>query len=153
MRRVQKQPCEVGFTLMELLVTIAVIGIVSTVAAMNMTKQVPLYTLNSATKQLVWTLRALRMQAISQHHTVTVTFANDHTYTVWTDKNDNGQINDGEVQTKDINSQYRGVRFVSTNNPVFNPTGTVSNTASITLTNTGGSKIISMNSSGQIKIN
>ena len=153
MRRVQKQSCEAGFTLMELLITMAVLGIVSSVAAMNMSKQVPLYSLNSATKQLVWTLRALRMQAISQNHKVTVTFTDDHTYTVWTDKNDNGQIDIGEVQTKDINPQYRGVRFVSTNNPVFNPTGTVSNSASITLKNSRGSKIISMNASGQIKTN
>ena len=129
MRRVHKESAEAGFTLIELLVTIAVIGTVSSVAAVNMAKQVPLYNLNGTARQLVWNFRALHMQSISQHHTVAVTFTNDHVYTVWVDKNDNSQIESGEVQTKDINPKYRNVRFTSTNNPVFNPTGTVSNVA------------------------
>ena len=153
MCRVQKRSWAAGFTMMELLVTLAVVGVISVVASMNMSRQTPLYRLNSATKQMAWNLRALRMQAIKQHHTVTITFTNNHVYTIWTDTNDNTQVDEGEVQTIDINSKYKNFTFTSTNNPVFNTTGTVTNSASITLTNSKNSKTISMNASGNIKIN
>jgi type II secretory pathway pseudopilin PulG len=135
------------------MVALAVIGIVSTVAAVNMAKQGPRYRLNSATQAMVWTLRGLRMQALSQHHTITVTFTNNHVYTIWTDTNDNGQIDTGEVQTIDLNRKYMNIQLTTTANPVFNPTGLVTNTAAITLTNTQSSKTISMTASGRIRIN
>src|SRR5438876_1941917 len=98
MTRAQRVLHAAGFTLVELMVTMAVIGIVSSVTAVNVVRSLPRYRLTNATSQLAWTFRGLRMRAISQHHTVKVTFTNSHVYTVWTDRNDNGNVDSGEVQ-------------------------------------------------------
>jgi Tfp pilus assembly protein FimT len=79
----------------------------------------PRYRLTNAATELAWTFRALRMRAISQHHTVTVTFTNSHVYTVWTDRNDNDSIDSGEEQTTDVNMRYPGVQLASTQEQVF----------------------------------
>jgi type IV fimbrial biogenesis protein FimT len=152
MTRAQRVSHAAGFTLVELMVTVAVIAIVSSVTAVNVVRQLPRYRLTNAASQLAWTFRGLRMRAISQHHAVTVTFTNNHVYTVWTDRNDNGISDSDEVQTVDINVAYPGVHFASTANPTFNPTGTVTNLPTITLTNPSGSKTLTTNILGDVTI-
>jgi prepilin-type N-terminal cleavage/methylation domain-containing protein len=142
MTRAQRVSYAAGFTLVELMVTMAVIGIVSSVTAVNVVREIPRYRLTNAASQLAWTFRGLRMQAISQHHTVQVTFINDHVYT----------IDSGTVKTVDINVAYPGVRLGSTANPTFNLTGTVTNLPTVTLTNPSGSKTLTMNILGEVTI-
>jgi len=141
-----------GYTLVELLVVMAVMGIVSSVTAVNMVRQLPRYRLTNAASQLAWTFRGLRMRAISQHHTVQVTFTTTHVYTVWTDRNDNGSIESDEVQTVDITVASPGIQLASTAAPTFTPTGTVTNPPTITLTNPSGAKTLTMNILGDITI-
>ena len=152
MTRAQSVTRVAGFTLIELMVTVAIIGLVARVATVSMIRELPRYRLTSAATQLAWSFRALRMRAISQHHTVTVTFTNSHVYTVWTDRNDNGISDSGEVQTTDFSRAYPGVQLASTTNPVFNPTGTVTNLPTLTLTNPSGAKTLTMNILGDITI-
>jgi prepilin-type N-terminal cleavage/methylation domain-containing protein len=152
MTRAQRVSHAAGFTLVELMITVAVIGIVSSVTAVNVLREIPHYRLTNAASQLAWTFRGLRMRAIGQHHAVTVTFTNSHVYTVWTDRNDNGISDSGEVQTIDINGAYPGVQLASTADATFNPTGTVTNLPTITLTNPTGSKTLTMNILGEVTI-
>lgn len=153
MTRLQKFSHAAGFTLMEIMTTLAIIGMVSGLAAASLGTELPRYRLNGAVKQMVWHLKALRLRAISHKHTITVTFANDHVYTIWTDSNDNGGVDDGEIQQKDIQADYKEVQFASTNNPTFHPKGTVSNAAAITLTSARGSKVLNMNIVGDVRVN
>lgn len=141
-----------GLTLMELLITMVVVGVLARVAAVNVLPAMPRYRLTNAATELAWTLRSLRMRAISQHHTVRVTFTNNHVYTVWTDRNDNGNTDDGEEQTTDINVRYPSIQLASTTNPTFQPTGIVTNVPTITLTNGSGTKTLTMNLLGDITI-
>ncbi len=141
-----------GLTLTELLITVVVIGALARVVTVNMVPAMPRYRLTNAATELAWTFRALRMRAISQHHTVTVTFTNNHVYTVWTDRNDNSISDDGEVQTTDVNVRYPGVQLASTTNPAFQPTGIVTSVPTITLTNASGTKTLTMNLLGDITI-
>lgn len=141
-----------GLTLMELLITVVVLGVLARVVAVNVVPALPRYRLTNAATELAWTFRALRMRAISQHHTVTVTFMNSHVYTVWTDRNDNSLIDSGEEQTTDVNVRYPGVQLASTATPAFKPTGLVTSVPTITLTNASGTKTLTMNLLGDITI-
>src|SRR5215831_9828775 len=152
MTRAQRVSATAGFTLMELMVTVVIIGIISSVTTVNVSRQLPRYRLTNAASQLAWTFRGLRMRAISQHHAVQVTFTNTHVYTVWIDRNDNGSIESDEVQTVDINVASPGVQLAATAAPTFTPTGTVTNPPTITLTNPSGSKTLTMNILGDITI-
>jgi prepilin-type N-terminal cleavage/methylation domain-containing protein len=152
MTRAQRLAQAAGFTLVELMVTMAVIATVSSVTAVNVIREIPRYRLTNAASQLAWTFRGLRMQAISQHHAVTVTFTTPHVYTIWTDRNDNGLSDGGEVHTVDIHGASPGVQLASTAHPTFNATGTVTNLPTITLTNPSGSKTLTLNILGEVTI-
>src|SRR5215470_10686854 len=102
-----------GLTIQELMLTVIIVGVLARVAAVNVLPAMPRYRLTNAATELAWTFRSLRMRAVSQHHTVTVTFTNNHVYTVWTDRNDNGNTDDGEEQTTDINASYPGMQLAS----------------------------------------
>jgi len=142
MTRARRVAHAAGFTLVEIMVTLAIIGIISSVTAANVIRDMPRHRLTNAASQLAWTFRALRMQAISKNRDVTVTFTSNHVYT----------IDSGEVKTVDLNVAYPGVQLASTANPVFKSTGTVTNTPTITLTNPTGSKTLTMNILGDITI-
>ena len=141
-----------GLTLKELMITVVIIGVLARAAVVNVLPAMPRYRLTNAATELAWTFRSLRMRAISQHHAVTVTFTNNHVYTVWTDRNDNGNTDNGEEQTTDVNVRYPGVQLASTANPTFQPTGIVTNVPTITLTNASGTKTLTMNLLGDITI-
>ena len=152
MRNMQPGAHAAGLTFTELLIAVVVVGVLARVAAVNVLPAMPRYRLTNAATELAWTLRSLRMRAISQHHIVRVTFTNTHVYTVWTDRNDNGNTDDGEEQTTDINVRYPSIQLASTTNPTFQPTGIVTNVPTITLTNASGTKTLTMNLLGDITI-
>ena len=153
MYRRQKLLGNAGFTLAEMMLVLALIGVLASATASNMLPQLPRYRLQRASAQLVWHLRALRLQAVSQQYPITVTFTNDHVYTVFRDKNRNGAADADETQTTDIQAAYSGVTVASTNNPIFTPTGIVNNLAAITLTGAGSIRTISMTAAGGITLN
>lgn len=62
-----------GFTLIELLVTMAVLGIISAMAAPAMSDLIAKQQLNSTTRELALTLSQARSQAALLHREVTVT--------------------------------------------------------------------------------
>ena len=128
-----------------MMATLAIIGIVSTIAGPNVLKIISGNRLSRATTQMVWDLQALRMRAISQKQTIAVEFTTDRVYTI--------KVNGVTTQTKDIDLAYKDVRLASTNNPEFTSTGTVNNPATITLTSASSTKTISVNTAGLIKIN
>ncbi len=147
-----------GFTLAELLCVVAIAGILASVTVPSIVKQLPHYRLRSATSYMSWALRNLRMQAVAQKHRIVVTFpaagaVNQHVYTVWVDKNDNGVNDLNESQTKDLRTSYAGVQMTATANPTFFPTGLVTNPPTLTLASAAGTKTITLNATGHSTTN
>ena len=140
-----------GFTLLELLLSTCIIGVLAQLVAMNMLGQMPQRRLSGATRQMTWDLMRARMQAIKLRHNVQVTFVDAHTYTIWIDTNNNGVADSGEEEVKNVYNTYRGVNVTSTNTITFNSRGASHNAATITLTNSRGSKSITVNIAGFIQ--
>ena len=140
-----------GFTLLELVLSTLLIGVLAQLVAMDMIGQMPQRRLSGATQQMTWDLMRARMLAIKRRQNVQVTFVDAHTYTIWIDTNKNGVTDSGEEELQDMHNKYRGVTVTSTNTITFNSRGASQNTATITLTNSKGSKVVTVNVAGFIQ--
>ena len=145
-----------GFTLIELIVIIAIVAIFAAIAVPNFLSYMPKYRLNGAARQVMGDLMAARMKAVKLNHRVKVFFYSNYQYKICDDTDNSGTVADGEgdVQLRDIQNEYSDVTFDSSNppDPVFSSRGTAT-TTTITLQNSSGSKSITISIAGRVKIN
>ena len=141
-----------GFTLIELMIVIAIMGIIATMAVPSYQTFMAQRRLNGAARQVMSDLMAARMQAITQNNEFKVFFPDNHQYQILDDDDNDGIADTGEaVHTKDIQTDYYDVTISRTGDPIFYPRGTAWGT-SITVTNSRGSKCVSVASTGRVKI-
>jgi type IV fimbrial biogenesis protein FimT len=113
----------------------------------------PSIRLSGATRQIMGDLMWARMQAISQNNEYKVFFLDDHRYQILDDTDNDGNIDSGEsVITMNIQEKYSDVTFSSNANPIFHPRGNASPTATVTLTNSSGTKTVTIAITGRVKI-
>lgn len=135
-----------GFTLIELIVIIAIVAVFAAIAVPNFLSYMPKSRLNGAARQVMGDLMAARMKAVKENTTVTVTMVSnsDHEYKISTAG--------GEEKTINIQSNYRDVTIVGSFTAIsFYSRGTAWG-ATITLTNSAGSKEITVAITGRVKI-
>ncbi len=144
-----------GFTLMEMMVVVAVLAIMTGVAIPGFMELLPGMRLNGAARQVMGDLMAARMKAVKLNQKTKIFFDNNHQYRICNDADKDDTVADGEgdVESRDIQDEYPDVTFSSTpSGLVFSPRGTSTN-RSITLQNSEGSKTITTSIAGRVKIN
>ena len=96
-------PKRAGFTMTELMVAVAIMGMVATAAAVEVVKRRPHIDLNRASWEMTAQLRRARLQAVSRNAPCTIEFdAAAMTCTSWTDVNGDGVADPGEQTTADL---------------------------------------------------
>lgn len=131
-----------GFTLMEVLTTIAVISIVMAIALPAFTRLLPGIRLSSAARQIATDLQLARMRAIAQHANQTVAFNVDtETYTFGTDTRNLAQLYPGTT-----------IETLSAGDPIFTTTGTAAAATIITIKNHGVTKQVQVTAIGRVNI-
>jgi type IV fimbrial biogenesis protein FimT len=143
-----------GFTLMEMMVVLAVMAVVSAIAIPSFMSLLPAMRVNGAARQVMGDLMDARMEAVKQNHEFKVFFLNNHEYKIL-DDNDNDGIDDGGAEisrTIDIQDNYSDVTLSDTGDPIFSPKGTATALSAITVQNSSGSKTVSISIAGRVKV-
>jgi prepilin-type N-terminal cleavage/methylation domain-containing protein len=143
-----------GFSLPELLTTLGVFSIVAMIGIPNYRAAQPGLRLNGAARQVLSKLMWARSQAVEENTTYVVIFPNNHELKIFNDTNSNGTAEITEwTETVDLRVNYPDVSLsLSGSLPTFNGRGTTNGNTTITFTNGSGSKILTMNPTGNVKI-
>jgi Tfp pilus assembly protein FimT len=98
----------------ELLVVVAMVGLLGAMAVPNLLDQRPKYRLNGAARQLMGDLLAARMQAVSQHRRVQPVFPDDHLDKGCDDANGDTTVDEceGAARVKDLRADDHDIRVV-----------------------------------------
>lgn len=133
-----------GFTVLELLVSLSIAGVLTAIAVPGFLSWLPTLRLSSAARQLTTDLQVARMRAITQNSSNTVSFnATDGTYSFSLG-----------VESRNLNDLYPGTSIISVSpsNPVFYPRGTANAGITITLSNGGAQKVVCVKTVGRVNI-
>jgi type IV fimbrial biogenesis protein FimT len=143
-----------GFTLVELMIVVAIAGGLSLVATLSYLDMRPSLRLNGATRQMLGDLMNARMKSVNENNEYKVFFLNTQQYKILDDDDNDGTDDGGEwSKTKNIQDNYPEVTLGATNDPIFSPRGTANTGTTVTLTSAGQTRIITVSLTGRVKIN
>jgi len=132
-----------GFSIAELLATVAVFSIVAAVAVTQFVSFRPKNRLNGATRQIYSQLMWARSKAVTENGSYVVTFPTNQTML----------ITGSTTRTVNIQSDYTDVTLSSSASTItFSSRGTSDVAPTITLTNSGGTKTVTLKITGSATI-
>ncbi len=147
-----------GSTLVEQLIVTAVIGLLVIVGALVALNMIPRYRLHNTTQLLAGDLMRARRQAVKQNQSMTVRFADAHTYTIWDDDDADGVVDLGETvdKTVDIHDTTPGIS-VTTGTPfpvilVYTSRGVPNVPLTLTVANGSGANNVQVRITGHIDV-
>jgi prepilin-type N-terminal cleavage/methylation domain-containing protein len=137
---------ERGFTIIELLIGIMIVGILAAFSAPQFTGLLRSYRLNGATKVVWGDLHKARMTAIKENRAIRVNFTPNTSYSIV-------RVSTGEVVfTRDLAAEYPEITVSINNNPMtFGSTGTAGfGSATVTIQGPVGTKTFTILTTGRI---
>ncbi|MBD3412918.1 MAG: prepilin-type N-terminal cleavage/methylation domain-containing protein [Candidatus Aminicenantes bacterium] len=134
-----------GFSLLETVVSLFLIAVIIGVSSLSFLKRPPRYILRKAVWEVNSQMNLARYKSIFQQIKIKISF-HESGYII--EKYDP----DHKKWIKEKERDFKGVTISATNSPIFHPLGTVSNLASVTISNRAGQFKISLAISGRIKI-
>jgi type IV fimbrial biogenesis protein FimT len=141
-----------GFSLIELMIVLAIMGILSAIAAPNFMRYMAERRLNGAARMVMSDLMNARMLAVTLNRNVQVTFPTSASASYTYDAA-------GTAATRNVQTGfgYHDVTVLGNNNPTFTPAGRLSGVTACTVTLTSVAltqqKTVTVSSAGRVAIN
>lgn len=130
---------ERGFTLMELMIVVSIVGLMLAVSAGNIQSMLRAQRLNGATSQLVTHMRLAREKAVAEGNNFIVTFrAPLNNYQVWDDEGNDAVFgaNDARrVFPMPTSTRIQNPQFFGSNRIIFRPDGTCNASGTVEVNN------------------
>lgn len=143
---------QAGFSLAEILVTIAIGGVLTALAVPNLVQMSTGYRLRGATHEIFTALQRARMAAIKENNRYRFSISGS-TYSIHSDLDNDGTVDSGETVTaKNITDTARDVSLSSDTAIVFAANGTAVISGSVILSNGNQTKTVSVSVAGRVKI-
>jgi prepilin-type N-terminal cleavage/methylation domain-containing protein len=154
MEKEKKYQDVTGFTAVELLIVIAVIGLMSAVAVPSLLSYMPKSRLNGAARTVAGDLMSARMAAVKKNCKAIVEFETASRYCVVIDENSNNTCDPGERKIiKDLGDNFKDVVNIKADTKnIFNSRGTATRMRNIILKNPSGERTIRVSIAGRVKI-
>ena len=132
-----------GFSLAEILVAVSIFSILATIAVPQFVAFRPKSRLNGATRQIYSELMWARSKAVDENSAFVVTFPTNQTM----------QIAGSTTKTVNLQLEYSDVTLTSSASTItFSSRGTANVAPTITLTNAGGTKTVTVRITGTVSI-
>ncbi len=162
-----KISCSRGFSLIELLVVIGMLGILSAIALPLISSTIPNYQLRAASREIVIDFKRARAEAVKRNRPVLIEFTSETagnpeaggSYLICVDSNGDGTCgpNDPVLRNVELPGTVRLLGFSFTHNTLgFNQRGLVlnNNSGTVTLQRNDGSRtqVISFSAAGNAQL-
>jgi prepilin-type N-terminal cleavage/methylation domain-containing protein len=132
-----------GFSLAEILVAVSIFSILAAIAVPQFVAFRPKSRLNGATRQIYSELMWARSKAVDENSAFVVTFPTNQTM----------QIAGSTTKTVNLQLEYSDVTLTSSASTItFSSRGTANVAPTITLTNAGGTKTVTVRITGTVSI-
>ena len=141
------RPFQKGFTLMELMIVLALMAIMAAIAIPNYRSYMTQNRLNGAARMVMTDLMQARSLAATENVRFKVTISGN-TYTMSRIESDNSET---QRLSRNIQDEYFDVTMTSNQNFVFQTNGTAA-AGTVTLTNPRGTRSVVVSTAGRVRI-
>lgn len=137
-----------GFTLIELMIVLALMAIMAAIAAPSFRGYMTQNRLNGAARMVMTDLMQARSLAATENTRFKVAFSGN-TYTISRIESDNSET---QRLSRNIQDEYFDVTMTSNQSFVFQTNGTVAAGGTVTLTNPRGTRSVVVSNAGRVRI-